>query len=479
MSWDQAGLARRGDVREDMNNVRRELARRNPRGYSAPVNVRVDDRTIVVDLLPLSFVSSVIEKAIAGLEERDPAATALKIPGRIPVDAVKIVVAYADGSSRAQNWAADLDATPSLAAYVWDLACLLKVDGLERLVRKAAFSTYTHSLSSETAARLLLRARKRGDETLYTAAKMFICYNLTACARGPEWGELSQRELARVLDSQHVRATQAQRYEAIAQWQMQTPEGAEDRQEGFYTLLGKLHWPLLSPRVPGNEDALAYREFSERIEYVNVGQLIPVGAAVERRVRRAAFAAFQLNPQMDGDGHAGLLKAAAKNREEEADRYARAGLLKAAAESKRDPHGERDAEAPRFRGQFKAFNYYWQVEVPWYGRHDVDGGPALGCYLRLLHGSDMAGLRKRSDVIGLQTAFMLRLHCSDNFDRCLKTYGPLDVDMLNLPGRRKSYGCRYLLDAAECRRMLKKMPDLYVSVEIRRVREMTAKNADY
>lgn len=205
------------------------------------------------------------------------------------------------------------------------------------------------------------------------------------------------------------------------------------------------------------------RGYALRTFYLDVKKVAPVGPVREERGKKYYFAAFRLNPPT------GQLV------EENVPPVPMPGLLEsAAARASRGAEREWEVPTPRFIGEFEAFNYYWQIECPWYGKEEGGnkGGIAMGCYLRLRHGTDYAGVKHRGNVVGLEVEYRFRLHCSENLRKCYKISEPFREDMLNVKGQKRMYGYKRFLNDKECKKMLKEKPDLHVSIEIRRVHEM-------
>lgn len=448
------GLSRSRDVLTDMNNVRHELRRRNPAGYTAPLRVEVntgideDGKATVdhfyADLLPLYFKSSVVRETLEGLDGRPTRSQGIRVEGgKIPLKAVKIVVAYCFGSYNAHNWAADLDAEPRLAAFVYDIACAYKIATLEKLVGNSAFSEETSSLNCDTAVRLLNRAEGR-NAGLYRIAFMFICYNVQRVAASDEWTDLSKSELRRLYMSKHLRCNEEARFQMAVRW-LAAPGLKEDELSRKTVVFYRLANRLLYGVIP--EDAEDIQMYSEGVDqmYAEQNQLAPFRSVDRlRKGKHTTFTAFRLGPEY---------------------------MFKVKEAKSPEYHGY---APPRFIGQFRSLGYYWTLEVVWYHPGNIDGHkPGVGIFLRLIHGTDMAGQSKDGEVIGVLTDFMLRLHCSNDWDKCRKATKPLQFDFYNLPGNADAIGDRHFLGYSDAKELLKKKCDLHVSVEIRRVKELT------
>lgn len=430
------------DVRTDMNNVRRRLAQNNRSGYSCPMTV-VFNRTNSVqkDVIPLFYASPVARRMLITIGERDDD-TRLTIPGGTTGKAVDILFAYCNGSSHGCNWAADLEERLADTAYVWELARVFRLNLLERFTRAAAFDESTAALNPTTACMLYKNSKEY--PLLNRTAFRFIAANLVdvmnadlqQAAEPPVFyfPFLTYYELRDVLCSQHLRATEEQRYEAIYKWHQGNPDRERDRTSDFYRLAGRINYAF----IPINRmDILNFRSLQDEIY-----EIPPCKPETERRKGRRVFFAVRLEP-----------------------------LLEIASE------GESTYKPPRLICQFKSHEYYWQLEVPWYGQREVANAPAMGMHLRLLHGTDKAGMHSEDDVVGVEATFILRVHWSANFDKCYRQSDKISVDMMNLPRGDKMFGYRAFLGKRSCASLLRTrrghFPDAYASVEIVRVRELT------
>lgn len=453
------GLSRSRDVLTDMNNVRHSLRRLNPGAYSAPLQVSLctgydrdgepEREFFHADLLPLYFQSPVVREELRDLDARPTRDTVFEVAGgRLPRNAFSVLLAYCNGSAGASNWAADLDAEPRLAYAVYDLACAYEIPMLERLVQNSAFSQETGSLCAETAVRLLVRAQDRSP-ALYRIAFLYVCYNVREVATSAEWKDLPGAELRRLFMSKHLRCSEEVRFYDMAIRWLHGGEGESEellgrRQEMFWRLMRRIMYCLVSA-----DDILRYRQVATDM-YHDDNQLPPY-APVDRRREGSftTFTAFRLGSDYF-----------TKVRDARRPEY-------------------RDYGPPRYIGQFRSLGYYWSLEVVWYHPGNTSGHKeGVGIFLRLMHGTDKAGATKAGEVTGVLTDFMLRLHCSNDYNRCRKASRALQYDMLNLPGKADSIGDRHFLGYSEAKDLLKKNLDLHVSVEIRRVRELTARN-DY
>jgi hypothetical protein len=485
-------------VRADMNDVRRRLAKQNPRGYTCPMQIQfTPDFCIREDVLPLFYCSPVVREQLEKIPER-PSTAILCVKGSTNVDAFKMMLAYAHGSSLAHNWVADLGAMPELAAYVWELAVVYKIAKLEQFTREPAFDTSAGSLNLETAVRLY----KHSDHipVYRDKALKYLCYHFAEIVAPPEssmntylgieagsgngdpqpacrdFGFLTYREMKDILSSVHVRATEEQRFDAITRWAFFEPPTSDPckddkltdckdevdpckdlceevdpckaiepvkrtesekakaaRTSEFYRLSGLIYYPLIRNR---SSYIMQFEDYNAEGSY----GLPPRRADDRRRIGRMRFFAFKLDD------------------------------LLTEVDSDQDFY-----EPPRLRGLFKAFNYYWQLEVPWYL---LFKSPSMGVLLRVLHGTDEAGsIIKRRELAGLMTKFLFRLHCSDDFNKCYRQSEVLHVDMLNLPAGSASYGIKKFLDKKSCRFIQKKMKKdcMYVSVQICDVKEIAKK----
>lgn len=461
-------------VRRDLNAVRRAFARRNPRNLAAPLLVKVGDAPPArYDLLPLYFVSPVIRELLDDLPSRpDHDAHVLEVEGDVSVHVWGMFLDYGHGSGHGKNWAADLDEAGSreggVSAWVWELAAFYKVHTLEKLVRKTAFGP--SGLNFSTCAMLMLRAKEDRLDDMYEVAFRFMCYKLEECTRSGHFVYLSFKDIRGVIQSVHLRATQDQKYKAICAWQIGWPgmgaREAESRAANYYGLFGSIMFSFITD--PG---ALAMRTYALG-GAVNEGKLAPSEPVFEKEGKKYYFAGFSLKHQKPILNQSGEFELDSPS------------LLEVAHRRDTELKGrEWEVPTPRFVGEFKAFNYYWQLECPWYSADE--GGFAkmgMGAYLRLRHGTDMAGLAVRGNVVGLEVEYRFRLHCATNFKKCYKMSAPFREDMLNVKGQKTMYGLKRFLEAKECKKFLdayKKddplaMPHLHVSIEIRRVEEITA-----
>jgi hypothetical protein len=494
-------------VRADMNDVRRRLAKQNPHGYTCPMQIQfTPDFCIREDVLPLFYCSSVVREQLEKIPER-PSTAILCVQGSTDVDAFRIVLAYAHGSSHAHNWVADLGEQPELAAYVWELAVVYKIEKLEKFTREPAFDAQAGSLNIETAVRLLKNAEH--IPVYRDKALKYLCYHFAEIVAPPEssmdsyfgigaggsengylqkqqetcrdFGYLTYKEMKEILTSVHMRATEEQRFTAINRWAIFEPpasdpcvkddkpkkdecQGAVDpckdvdpceevdpckaiepvkkteseraraaRSSYFYRLSALIYYPLISNK---NSIIMEFEDYNADIIY----GLPPRKADDRRRIGSMRFYAFKLDDLIE--------KIRSK---------------------------EEFYEPPRLKGLFKAYNYYWQLEVPWYLKAK---GPSMGVLLRVLHGTDEAGSKiKGGELAGLMTKFLFRLHCSNDFNKCYRQSDVLHVDMLNLPGGSTSYGIKNFLDKNSCRFVRKQMKKgcLYVSVQICNVKELPKK----
>jgi hypothetical protein len=489
-------------IRGDMNAVRLNLARRNPNGYACPLQIQfTPDFCIRADVLPLYYCSSVVRDQLEKIPER-PSKAILCVKGSTDVDAFKIVLAYSHGSSNAHNWVADLAARPELAAYVWELAIVYKIEKLELYTRDPAFDAGSGSLNIDTAVRLFKHSShipQYRDKAL-----KYMCYNFARIVGPPEqsynsylgigsvqgsvndgeiacrdFGFLTYLEVREIITSIHVRATETQRFNAVRVWatsvlprndpcvdeaaakkdekdtpkddgcckkvdpwvdepdpcvQIEAPKQSAsekakvDRGEKYFRLAGLIYYPLISN--PSGE----IKEVAEWREMETFG-LLPRKANERRRIGSMRFYAFKLDDLLSEVNS-----------------------------------GQDFYEPPRLRGLFKAYNYYWQVEVPWYQTLKV---PSMGILLRVLHGTDEAGSTiKKRELAGLMAKFMFRLHCSDNFDKCYRQTDVVHVDMLNLPAGHKAYGFRSFLGKRSCKFISKLKNCVYVSVQLCGVKEI-------
>lgn len=430
------------DVRTDMTNVRRILARDNPRGYSLPIIVIFNKHEKVQkDALPLYFASPVVRKQLANVDERNDNAM-IVFPGTTTAKAIDITFAYCLGNSLGENWAADLDENMAETAYVWELATALRLKTLERFTREAAFDELTGALNFKTACMLYKKSKQfpalNKKAFLYIARNFDSVVNADGVVEDEAVGScfpfLTYTEFRDIICAQQLCATEEQRYSAISKWIGSNPFPAKDREAEFYRLVSRLNFSLVRPR---RADILEYRSLE-----ADVYEILPCSPHTTRQMGNRVFFAFSLDPLLE---------------------KVSIGVI--------------GYKAPRFIGQFKCYEYYWQMEAPWYGKNDTSSASALGMYLRLLHGTDKAGSRAESDVIGVQTCFRLRLHWSKNFDKCYRESECFDVDMMNLPRGDKMHGYRSFLGKKNREQLLKKykkgLVDAYASVEIVRVRELT------
>jgi hypothetical protein len=439
-------LADNPDVRQDMQNVRLDLKAHNPRGYSAPVVVQLlNEWAFEADIVPLYYVSAPVRKDIGAIMERPKRPTFNVKPG-VSEEAFRIVLHYANGNSNSCNWAADLDETPHLASSVWECAVMYKIDSLESLVRDAAFDADTGSMNEATVVRLIVAAPATLPSKYREKAIRFIAYRLAKVVGYPGWNSLPYSMIRTILKSQHLRATQRNKYDAITVWQA-SPDADVDRGEDFYRLMMKfIQYPLCTH---GDDDFAVYNDTAKYD--ASWRQLAPIPPADVKRRERDIFVAFPLD-----------------------------NLFIRVRQAKEMRLGHVN---PRFVGQFKAFKYYWQLEVPMYSKYKVSKAPQMGAYLRLLHGSPKAGDglggmygQEGKELGALKVRFRMRIHCDDDFDKYYRATEIFDVDMLNLPRGLKMYGYPAMLGKTSVKRFLARplppeAPSYYISVEMLRVKE--------
>jgi hypothetical protein len=439
-------LADNPDVRQDMQNVRLALKAHNPRGYSAPVLIQLPDQwAFDADIVPLYYVSAVVRKDIGAIMER-PKSPTFDVKLGVSEEAFKIVLYYANGNSNSCNWAADLDDTPHLASSVWECAVKYKIDSLESLVRDAAFDAETGSMNEATVVRLIAAAPNTLPSKYREKAIRFIAYRLAKVIPYPGWNILSYSMIRTILKSPHLRATQRDKYDAITVWQASTDDD-DDRGEQFYRLMMKcIQYPLCTR---SDDDFAIYNDVA-RYD-ASWGKLAPIPPANTKRREKEIFVAFPLDKLFIRVGQAKEMRLGHVN--------------------------------PRFVGQFKAFKYYWQLEVPMYSKYKVSKAPQMGAYLRLLHGSPKAGDslagmygREGKELGALKVRFRMRIHSDDDFDKYYRATEIFDVDMLNLPRGLKMYGYPAMLGKKSVQRFLArplppKAPSYYISVEMFRVKE--------
>jgi hypothetical protein len=439
-------LAERPDVRQDMNNVRLALKAKVRGNYSAPVEVVLSDgETLMVDIVPLYYISAAVRKAVSGIEAR-PKLALMKAPGSISLPVFKILLSYANGNANSCNWASDLDQRPDLAGDVWEAAVVYKVDGLEKLVRDVAFDADMGALNERTAVRLLTTQFDALPESYRATVFRYICHNYSEISTSPNWNVLPYSTMRALLISQQLRATQRDKFDAIQVWYLSPPEPRVDRGQEFYRLAKRIHYPLCGP---GDEDVAVYNDVSR---YAGWGALAPVPALVRKRRGNTVFKAFPLDTLLERVRMAQQMHLFHVN--------------------------------PRFVGQFEAFNYYWQLEVPCYGTYKVTKAPQIGAYLRVLHGTSEAGTSLAgsfggSTLVGsLKTRFQLKIYTDDDFDkRPYRETECFEVDMFNLPRGSKMHGYPALLGKKSVERFLARppspqCPSFYIAVEIMRVKEL-------
>lgn len=434
------------DVRTDMNNIRRTLANKNPSGYSIPLTIRFNGSDSVKrDVLPLFFLSRVVQQLLPRLKERDDSSH-LDIPGRTCRRAVDILLSYCDGSSRSSNWAADLDETPEVAPYVWELAQVFELKNLERFTRKAAFEEETGALNPKSACLLYKKSKQYPD--LNRRAFLYIARNfMTVVNTRTYFVHLTYIELHDILVSQHLCATEKQRFQAMniwcqgprrdAEWYDDDEEQFSGRLDRFYQLAAKIHFALVNKR---ETEILRYMNY----EATESG-MPPRRADITQRIGRRRRYCFRLKRYLE------------------------------ALKVKSDGY----YVTPRFKGQFQFGEYYWQLELVFYDEEQVADPPAMGMYLRLLHGTDKAGKQSRQQVVGVQTDFTLRLHLSKDVTECYRS-ACFSADMMNLPGGNRMHGYRTFVGKRSLQKVLKSkrggIRDLYASVEMRKVRELLSRN---
>lgn len=436
-----ARLVDNPDIRREMNNVRRKLASKNPHGYTCPIEIEVNGcQTFVDDILPLYFASSVVRDALKELPSR-PCRAVFKVEGYTKREAVQIVLDYANGNARSKNWAADLDEKPHLAAYVWELALQYKVDNLEYYSRDLAFDAEYGSLNLETAPRLFSKSERYPAQR--QKAKLYICYHLKSYRPNlPQQGLvdmarnfplLSVDDMKEILSSKHLRAKPDQVFSVLTRWYNDDPE----RHDDWYYLVEKF---VILP-LAHSQEVEERREFFQDRVTERILPRKPESNNHRLRNKNSHFVAFNLED------------------------------LRTEVAFDPDPY-----YPIRLKGVFEAYNYYWQMQAVWYGPRA--GGPSVGVYLRLLHGSDRAGRyvdgrnEPNQEVAGVIVKFRLRIHASDNFKKCQVQSVLYDEDMFTPRAGREMIGDRRLLHRDTARAFRKGKYTSYASVEMCSVKEV-------